>query len=1401
METLEKRALMAVVVGGSASIILHEGVAASIGEFDAYFSASKTRAQILSEPAPGDEAFIETATEVTLADPIRPFGVAPVNGDGRARQATTLQIEDLGSVLGSWTTSNDAFGFVGNSTVGEQIAFTSMQRWTGPFTGSLVYGDFALRYTGSKLVLASNIDFLNAAYADIGNPVITVSGNTLSIQGDLLIGGGLSLLDPSAIPGTDFGDINISATLAEVPIVTDPRITISGGTGTGGGFKIGDTVTAKWNNSSTGDNNTGVRAVSNVTVDFSQFGGGTAVVATNSSNIWTATYTVTSGSIDTTGRNVSVTASNAAGSSTTADSTNARVDNISPLSASINRTDANPTNAATVHYSVNFSEGVGGVNATDFALASTGVVGASIVSVDPIGSETLLANTTANGTAFMTYDRAAWATLAPNAEYTDISANPLGIFADTADATGFRWMFPDRFEGANWVNAAYPSDYLTGVTSPLVQPGAGLALAVNSYGVNSFAANHKITNYNSTTNPNGFIGLAGSLRVTSDFNEPGASVWWQKLAIQKDPIDNIWKLVSTSGAGQGSVFELRNVTTRTVNGNLYLSGDYVFGNTDWLQFLQDVNGHIDTEKILGHIEIIPAGVTNYTVSVSTGTGNGTIELDLVDDDSIVDRIGNVLGGTGVGNGNATGQVYTIVKNTVPVALPSSVNVNEDEPRSFEATDFLFSDAEGDTLSSILVSDLNLAIGDSLTVDLGSGPVAVTNGMTITAAQIPSLQFTPAQDAFGSARSLFDFTVNDSGNGTESAPMTINVTSVNDAPSLSQASYSFTVNSKALAGSTVGTTPATDIDAGSTLTYSIVGGNLLGAFGIDAATGKITVVNASKLPKIVAPATSVTAPPLTVQVSDGSLVDTATVSVILNLAPQAMSPIAAARVTTFRISENNAVAASVASLAANPAYTGQVFANWAVSDTLGGPASSMFFVKSSTATGAVIGVNSRLSFENQGSYTFFVTVSDSLDSTKVATTPITLNINDLNDAPQLSLTDGVAGAPTSTSGTPTSLVARYTINEFTTVTAGNTPKNGDVLFTLNANDDDQLSNTLSYALTGVGVTSPSAGVFVDRSGALKYDSATGQVSVADATKLDYEKFRTGIPLAFSVIDNGLPGSLPGAIARPLTSRASVVVLINDLNEAPSFAVSASNVVKAENNLANALVSKVTANDGDSLDGVASPLNYSLVSVLDGSGADVTSLFSINPTTGEIKVIAAKQYNFESIANKSFTITVRATEVGSGLTTAQSVLGDQVISLNITDINEAPAAVFTPVFGVPSVGTTGSLTVNVPDVSVGSTVGSLSITDPDILAALGTYGSDSLVVTVLDSSSTTAKAFSYVANADPTTGGELKVDNMATLQSKVGKPFTVKFTVKDKSGLAGALSFTLTLTINVTNNIPS
>jgi VCBS repeat-containing protein len=215
-------------------------------------------------------------------------------------------------------------------------------------------------------------------------------------------------------------------------------------------------------------------------------------------------------------------------------------------------------------------------------------------------------------------------------------------------------------------------------------------------------------------------------------------------------------------------------------------------------------------------------VTYANTSDTPSTTTRSVEFQVSSEFSTSDVLTNTIAVTAV--------------NDVPVAQANSVTTLEDTPLVFALSDFPFSDAEGNSLVSITVTNLNLAAGDTLTVDLGLGAVAVTNGLTITAAQLASLTYTPAANANGLARSTFDFTVNDAGAGTVAATMTINVTAVNDAPVFtSSANFSIAENTTA-----VGTVIATDVDLPpQTITYSITAGADAAFFSIDPATGALT----------------------------------------------------------------------------------------------------------------------------------------------------------------------------------------------------------------------------------------------------------------------------------------------------------------------------------------------------------------------------------------------------------------------------------------------------------------------------------------------------------------------------------------------------------------------------------
>ena len=72
-----------------------------------------------------------------------------------------------------------------------------------------------------------------------------------------------------------------------------------------------------------------------------------------------------------------------------------------------------------------------------------------------------------------------------------------------------------------------------------------------------------------------------------------------------------------------------------------------------------------TGTLTAGVPVVSGSGSSYTVTVSGITGDGTLALNLVDDDSIVDAYTNLpLGGAGIGNGNLAGDVFTIDR-TVP----------------------------------------------------------------------------------------------------------------------------------------------------------------------------------------------------------------------------------------------------------------------------------------------------------------------------------------------------------------------------------------------------------------------------------------------------------------------------------------------------------------------------------------------------------------------------------------------------------------------------------------------------------------------------------------------------------------------------------------------------------------
>ena len=117
-----------------------------------------------------------------------------------------------------------------------------------------------------------------------------------------------------------------------------------------------------------------------------------------------------------------------------------------------------------------------------------------------------------------------------------------------------------------------------------------------------------------------------------------------------------------------------------------------------LIFSEDVSG-LDVEDFVltatggisnYSIAEISGAASEYIVTVYTGTGDGTLQLTLADNDSVINGMSMPLGGVGIGNGTLIGEVYVINKYAPFV---TSVLRADPSPSSAESVRYLVTFSE------------------------------------------------------------------------------------------------------------------------------------------------------------------------------------------------------------------------------------------------------------------------------------------------------------------------------------------------------------------------------------------------------------------------------------------------------------------------------------------------------------------------------------------------------------------------------------------------------------------------------------------------------------------------------------------------------------------------------------
>ena len=191
-------------------------------------------------------------------------------------------------------------------------------------------------------------------------------------------------------------------------------------------------------------------------------------------------------------------------------------------------------------------------------------------------------------------------------------------------------------------------------------------------------------------------------------------------------------------------------------------------------------------------------------------------------------------------------------------------------------------------------------------------------------------------------------------------------------------------------------------------------------------------------------------------------------------------------------------------------------------------------------------------------------------------------------------------------------------------------NGTSVGLVNASDVDS-GDSLTYAITGgTGAT------------AFAINGLTGEITVADASQLDYES-TTSLTLNVEVTDDGVPS---------LSDSAIVTINLTPLNDNDPVFTSSGTVSVAEN---VTFVTTVTATDADL---PIQTVTYSL-----NGGAD-SAMFALNGTNGDLTFLAPPDFETPGDVNGDnvYEVNVRAFD-GNGGTEDQSLL------ITVTDVQRS------------------------------------------------------------------------------------------------------------------------------------
>ncbi len=366
---------------------------------------------------------------------------------------------------------------------------------------------------------------------------------------------------------------------------------------------------------------------------------------------------------------------------------------------SVVRASANPTNAASVNFTVTFSRSVTGVNAADFVLTTTGTLsGSSVASVSGSGAVYTVGVTLVAGSGTVRLD------VVDDDSITDGSASLGGAGVGNGNfATGESYT----------VTTTPGAPAITSAT-----PGSGQAsIAFSAPGSDGGSA---ITGYRAQCTP-GPVVSASSLTspiVVTLANGAGYSCVVIATNANGDGPPSAPATFSLAATAVSSVVRASANPTSAASVNFTVTFSRAVTGVNAADFVLTTTGTLTGSGIAS----VSGSGAVYTVGVTLGTGSGTVRLDVVDDDSITDGSAS-LGGPGAGNGNfSAGEIYTVNRDAPLVSSIVRVGASPTSAASVSFTVTFSQSVTGVNAADFVLTTTGALAGSSIASVTGSGTV-------------------------------------------------------------------------------------------------------------------------------------------------------------------------------------------------------------------------------------------------------------------------------------------------------------------------------------------------------------------------------------------------------------------------------------------------------------------------------------------------------------------------------------------------------------------------------------------------------------------------------------------------------------------------------------------------------